>query len=68
MRTDVPVVGDAGEVLKLLIPEVEERRHDDWMAWIDSRRDRALDEALEERPDVARAVHDHQVDRRGDKR
>ena len=30
--------------------EVEETRHDDWMAWIDSRRDRALDEALEERP------------------
>jgi acetolactate synthase-1/2/3 large subunit len=50
VRTDVPVVGDAGEVLKLLLPEVEEVRHDDWMAWIDSRRDRALDEALEERP------------------
>ena len=50
VRTDVPVVGDAGEVLKLLIPEVEDTRHDDWMAWIDSRRDRALDEALEERP------------------
>jgi acetolactate synthase-1/2/3 large subunit len=50
VRTDVPVVGDATEVLKLLIAEVEETRHDDWIAWIDSRRDRALDEALEERP------------------
>jgi acetolactate synthase-1/2/3 large subunit len=50
VRTNVPVVGDAGEVLKLLIPEIEERRHDDWLAWIDSRRDRALSEALEERP------------------
>jgi acetolactate synthase-1/2/3 large subunit len=46
----VPVVGDASEVLRLLIPEVEARRHDDWMAWIDSRSDRALREALEERP------------------
>jgi acetolactate synthase-1/2/3 large subunit len=50
VRTDVPVVGDAAEVLKLLIPEVEERRYDDWLAWIDSRRDRALSEALEDRP------------------
>jgi acetolactate synthase-1/2/3 large subunit len=51
VRTDVPVVGDAAEVLKVLIPEVAERRHDDWLAWIDSRRDRALSEALEERPE-----------------
>jgi acetolactate synthase I/II/III large subunit len=51
VHTDVPVVGDAREVLKLLIPEVQEGSYDDWMAWIDSRRNRALDEALEDRPD-----------------
>jgi acetolactate synthase-1/2/3 large subunit len=51
VRTNVPVVGDAGEVLKLLTPIVEERRYDDWMAWIDSRRDRILSEALEQRPE-----------------
>jgi acetolactate synthase I/II/III large subunit len=51
VRTDVPVVGDAAEVLKLLIPEVEAKRHDEWLAWIDSRRDRALSEALEDRPE-----------------
>ena len=50
VHTDVPVVGDAREVLKLLINEVNDERRDDWLAWIDSRRDRALDEALEERP------------------
>ncbi|MBA2595259.1 MAG: biosynthetic-type acetolactate synthase large subunit [Chloroflexia bacterium] len=50
VHTDVPVVGDAAEVLRLLIPEVEQEHRDDWLAWIDSRRDRALDEALEERP------------------
>jgi acetolactate synthase-1/2/3 large subunit len=50
VHADVPVVGDAKEALKLLITEVEERVHDDWMAWIDSRRDRALDAALAERP------------------
>ena len=51
VRTDVPVVGDAAEVLKLLIPLIEENRYDDWMAWIDSRRDRVLTEALEDRPE-----------------
>jgi acetolactate synthase-1/2/3 large subunit len=51
VHTDVPVVGDAREVLKLLIPEVQEGSYDDWMAWIDSRRNRALDEALEDRPE-----------------
>jgi acetolactate synthase-1/2/3 large subunit len=51
VKTDVPVVGDALEVLRLLIPEVAPGRHDDWLAWIDSRRDRALSEALAERPE-----------------
>ena len=31
VRTDVPVVGDAREVLKLLLGEVEEREHPEWM-------------------------------------
>jgi acetolactate synthase-1/2/3 large subunit len=51
VHTNVPVVGDAAEVLRLLIPEVPDRRYDDWLAWIDSRRDRALSEALADRPE-----------------
>jgi acetolactate synthase-1/2/3 large subunit len=51
VRTDVPVVGDAGEVLKLLTPEIAEHRYDDWLAWIDSRCDRALNAALENPPE-----------------
>lgn len=51
VQTDVPVVGDAKEALRLLLPEVEQRSHDEWMAWIDSQRDRALQAALENRPD-----------------
>jgi acetolactate synthase I/II/III large subunit len=51
VKTDVPVVGDAREVLKLLIPEVEVRTHPDWMAWIDSQHNRRLEAALAERPD-----------------
>ncbi len=51
VRTDVPVVGDAREVLKLLLPEVAHRRHDEWLAWIDARRNRTLQEALDHRPE-----------------
>ncbi|MFN8591400.1 MAG: biosynthetic-type acetolactate synthase large subunit [Thermomicrobiales bacterium] len=51
VRADVPVVGDAAEVLRLLTPAIEQRRYDDWLAWIDSRRDRALSRALEDRPE-----------------
>jgi acetolactate synthase-1/2/3 large subunit len=51
VRADVPVVGDASEVLRLLIDEVGEENHDAWLAWIDSRRDRVLVEALAERPE-----------------
>jgi len=51
VRTDVPVVGDAAEVLKQLIPEVAHRSHTDWLGWIDGRRNRVLEEALEDRPD-----------------
>src|SRR5262249_46792049 len=50
VHTDVPVVGDAAEALKLLIPEIEERSYDDWTAWIDAQQDRTLTEALEDRP------------------
>jgi acetolactate synthase-1/2/3 large subunit len=49
--TDVPVVGDAGEVLRLLIPEVETRQHDEWMAWINGRKNTALLTALEDAPE-----------------
>lgn len=51
VRTDVPVVGDAKEALRLLLNEVDQRSHDDWTAWIDSQRDRALQAALENRPE-----------------
>jgi acetolactate synthase-1/2/3 large subunit len=47
VHAHVPVVGDAAEVLKLLIPEVAPNHYPEWLAWIDSRRDRALDEDLE---------------------
>jgi acetolactate synthase-1/2/3 large subunit len=52
VATDVPVVGDAAEALKLLIPEVAERRHDAWTAWIDAQRNRILAAALEDRPET----------------
>jgi len=51
VRADVPVVGDAREVLKVLIHQVEHRRHGDWLAWIDTQRNRVLAAALEDRPD-----------------
>jgi acetolactate synthase-1/2/3 large subunit len=51
VHTDVPVVGDARETLKLLIPAVTHRRHDEWLAWIDGQRDRALFAALNDRPE-----------------
>ena len=47
---DVPVVGDAREALKLLIPEVAHHDHSDWIAWIDGQRNRMLEAALENRP------------------
>ena len=51
VRTDVPVVGDAREAIKLMLGEVEHRSHDDWMAWIQSQEDIALRAALNDRPD-----------------
>jgi len=52
VKTEVPVVGDAAEVLKLLIPEIAPRRHDEWLGWIDSRRNHRLEHALEDRPET----------------
>ena len=51
VRVDVPVVGDAAEVLRLLLPEVAPRRHNGWLGWIDARRNRELAAALADRPD-----------------
>jgi len=51
VKTDVPVVGDAKEALKLLMPEVEQRQHEDWLAWIRGEADHALRTALEQRPE-----------------
>jgi acetolactate synthase-1/2/3 large subunit len=51
VHTDVPVVGDAREVLKLMITEVEHREHDQWLAWIESQKDAVLLTALEDRPE-----------------
>ena len=51
IRTDVPVVGDAGEVIRQLMPEVEPRRYEAWTAWIEARRNRTLEDALEHRPE-----------------
>ena len=52
VRTDVPVVGDAREALKLLIPEVAHKQHTEWLRWIDSQRDRVLQAALDEHPET----------------
>jgi acetolactate synthase I/II/III large subunit len=51
IRTDVPVVGDAREVLKLMLGEVDERDHSEWLAWIMSQKDTALHAALNDRPE-----------------
>lgn len=52
IRTDVPVVGDAGEAIKLLLHEVEQRDHRGWMEWIDGQRDRVQEAALEDVPET----------------
>ena len=49
--TDVPVVGDVMEVLKLLTPEVEAGDHGAWRNWIEGQQNRVLRAALEDRPD-----------------
>jgi acetolactate synthase-1/2/3 large subunit len=52
IRTDVPVVGDAGEALKLLVHEVDHGDHADWMAWIHGERNIALERALQDVPET----------------
>jgi acetolactate synthase-1/2/3 large subunit len=51
VRTDVPVVGDAREALKLLLQEVDSRHHGEWRAWIDAQTDRVLQAALDDYPE-----------------
>ncbi|MGI8475776.1 MAG: biosynthetic-type acetolactate synthase large subunit [Thermomicrobiales bacterium] len=48
VKTDVPVVGDAGEALRLLLPEIDRRNHDEWVDWIRGQADVALLRALEQ--------------------
>ena len=50
--TKVPVVGDAKEVIDLLLDQVDEKRHDEWVAWIESQRNYVLEAALEDRPET----------------
>jgi acetolactate synthase I/II/III large subunit len=52
IRTDVPVVGDAGEALKLLVNEVEPGNHAAWMNWIQGERNLALERALQDVPET----------------
>ncbi len=52
VETDVPVVGDAKEVIDLLLDMVDEHRHDEWVQWIDSQRNYVLEAALEDRPET----------------
>ncbi len=49
--TTVPVVGDAAEVLPLLLTQVNEAKRGDWHQWIESQRNVALETALEDRPE-----------------
>ncbi len=64
VRTDVPVVGDAAHVLRLLAPEVAPETYTEWRGWIESRRNRQLTAALEDRPEwpepytIVRAIAD----------
>ncbi|MFM8528441.1 MAG: biosynthetic-type acetolactate synthase large subunit [Ilumatobacteraceae bacterium] len=57
VRTDVPVVGDAAEVLRLLLPEIEQRDHSAWRAWIEGRKNTVLLDALEQAPESPEPYH-----------
>ena len=52
VHADVPVVGDAGEALKLLVNEVEQGDHASWRQWIHGERNIALERALEDIPET----------------
>ena len=38
VRVDDSLVGDAGDIIRALLPYVEERRHDEWMNWINEKK------------------------------
>ena len=38
IKTEVPIVGDARQVLEALIPEVKQNTHVEWLTWIDELR------------------------------
>ncbi|TXG82623.1 MAG: biosynthetic-type acetolactate synthase large subunit [Thermomicrobiales bacterium] len=48
--TKVPVVGDAREVIDLLLELVDTRTHDDWVTWIESQKNFVLYASLRDRP------------------
>lgn len=52
VHTDVPVVGDAREALKLLVEEVTPGDHASWRAWIEGERNVALERALDDLPET----------------
>jgi acetolactate synthase-1/2/3 large subunit len=52
VETKVPVVGDAKEVIDLLIDLVDEKQHDEWTTWIETQRNYVLEAALEDRPET----------------
>lgn len=52
IRTDVPVVGDAREALKMLLEEVGHADHSEWMTWIQSQRNAVLEQALSDIPET----------------
>ncbi len=50
VQVEVPVVSDARAALEQLIPLVTERRLDEWTGWIDTQRNVALLQALDDQP------------------
>ncbi|HJC47436.1 MAG TPA: biosynthetic-type acetolactate synthase large subunit [Candidatus Lachnoclostridium pullistercoris] len=38
VRVDYSLVGDAGDVIRAMLPFVEERRHPEWMDWINEKK------------------------------
>ena len=64
VHCDVPVVGDARQALRELLPLVEARTRTDWTDWIASQRNVALEQALERTPEgpepysIIRAIAD----------
>lgn len=38
VRVDYSLVGDAGDVIRAMLPFVEEKRHEEWMNWINEKK------------------------------